>query len=185
MRDISLHILDIAQNSLSAGSSLIAIEVAAVKERDNLKVVITDNGCGMSQETLGRVRSPFTTSRATRDVGLGIPLFAASCESAGGALKITSRPGEGTRLCATLVLSHIDRPPLGDIAQTVAMLAVTNPQTDFLLDARQDEKAFKFDTRRVKQTLGQEVPVTQPDVSAFIQQYLQEGIRQVFGGIEI
>lgn len=184
MRDISLHILDIAQNSLTAQSSLIEIGIDADTEHNSLTVVITDNGCGMSEELLERVKSPFTTSRTTRKVGLGIPLFTASCESTGGTLDIKSSPGKGTRLTATLGLWHIDRPPLGDIAETVAMLTIMNPQTDFVFTARQADRAFDFDTREIKQTLG-EVPITQPEVTAFLQQYLQDGCKQVFGGTEI
>jgi len=184
MRDISLHILDIAQNSLNAGSSLIAIEVKADTQRDILKIVIKDNGCGMSRELLERVKSPFTTTRTTRNVGLGIPLFAASCECTDGRLDITSCPGEGTTLDAELGFKHIDRPPLGDIAQTVAMLTIMNTQTDFVFSAVKDDKSFSYDTRQIKETLG-DVPLTEPEVTAFIQQYLDEGLREVFGGIEL
>lgn len=183
MRDISLHILDIVENSVRAKSTLIQIGITADKARDELAVVIEDNGCGMSKEMLERVKSPFTTSRTTRKVGLGIPLFVASCENTGGRLDIESRLGEGTRLTARLGLSHIDRPPLGDIAETVASLTLLNPDIDFVFKARQDE-SFEFDTRQIKATLG-EVSITQPDVMVFIREYLQEGIKQVFGGNEI
>lgn len=183
MRDISLHILDIAENSLKANSSLIEISINADELHGSLTVVITDNGCGMSEELLRRVKSPFTTSRTTRNVGLGIPLFTASCESTGGTLDLESSPGKGTKLTATLGLWHIDRPPLGDIAETLAMLTIINPQTDFVFTARQADRAFDFDTREIKKTLG-EVPITQPEVSAFLQQYLQDGCKQVFGGTE-
>ena len=184
MRDLSLHILDIVQNSLSAKSSIVKISVAADTKSDMLTITIADNGSGMSEEMIKKVTSPFVTSRRTRDVGLGIPLFAQSCESADGSLTITSQLGEGTQITATLALSHIDRPPLGDIAQTMAMLTVTNPNADFVLNAISDEKAFAYDTRQIKETLGP-VPVTRPQVSAFIQQYLQEGLKQVFGGTEL
>jgi len=116
MRDISLHILDIAENSIRAGASLIGISVIMSDSADTLTVEITDNGCGMSREMTERAVSPFTTSRTTRKVGLGIPLFAAGCESTGGSLTIESAPGEGTKLTAVYRNSHIDRPPLGDIA---------------------------------------------------------------------
>ena len=115
---------------------------------------------------------------------MGIPLFAQSCENADGSLKIDSYPGEGTTITASLGLSHIDRPPLGDIAQTTAMLTVTNPDVDFVLTARSNENAFDYDTRQIKKTLGT-VPVNEPQVSTFIQQYLQEGLKEVFGGTEI
>lgn len=179
-----MHILDIAENSLSAGSSLVTITIKADSVSDTLTICISDNGCGMSEDMVKRVKSPFVTSRKTRDIGLGIPLFAANCENSGGSLNVTSVPGEGTQIIAMLSLSHIDRPPLGDIAQTVAVLAITNENTDFVLTASRDEETFSFDTRIIKETLGG-VPISQPEVSAFIHQYLQEGLKQVFGGKEI
>lgn len=183
MRDISLHILDIAENSIRAGSTLISISMAVDKANDDLVIMIDDNGSGMSKEMLEHVKSPFTTSRTTRKVGLGIPLLTASCEASGGHLDIASEPGKGTKLTAHLGYSHIDRPPLGDIAETLATLTIMNPSIDFAFSANSVE-VFEYDTRQIKATLG-EVPVTHPDVMAFIREYLQEGIQQVFGGNEI
>jgi hypothetical protein len=183
MRDISLHILDIAENSIRAGSSLVRIDMSIDKAKDDLIIVIDDNGSGMSKEMLERVKSPFTTSRTTRKVGLGIPLFVASCEITGGRLDIDSEPGKGTKLIARLKFSHIDRPPLGDIAETIAMLTILNPAIDFAFTAKYDE-VFEYDTRQFKATLG-DVPITNPDVMVFIREYLQEGIKQVFGGNEL
>lgn len=183
MRDISLHILDIAENSIRAQSTLVRISVTVDKRGDELLVEIGDNGSGMSEEMLNRVKSPFTTSRTTRKVGLGIPLFAASCEATGGRLDIESATGTGTKLTAHLGFRHIDRPPLGDIAETIATLTIMNPSIDFVFAAKYDE-AFEYDTRQIKATLG-DVPVTTPDVMRFIREYLQEGIKLVFGGNEI
>lgn len=183
MRDISLHILDIVENSITAGASLISVSINTDCKRDMLTVCIEDNGCGMSEEMLVRVKSPFTTSRTTRSVGLGIPLFTASCEHTGGSLEITSSPGKGTKLTAIYKYSHIDRPPLGDIAETIYTLLLTNPQLDFLLSA-QKHKTFLFDTREIRKTLDG-LPVTDPRVLEFVRDYLQEGIAEVFGGKEI
>lgn len=183
MRDISLHILDIVENSIRANSSLVRIDMSVDKAKNDLFIVIDDNGSGMSKEMLERVKSPFTTSRTTRKVGLGIPLFVASCEITGGHLDIDSELGKGTRLTAHLKFSHIDRPPLGDIAETIATLTILNPNIDFAFTANYDE-AFEYDTRQIKATLG-DVPITNPEVMVFIREYLQEGIKQVFGGNEI
>lgn len=183
MRDISLHILDIAQNAIRANSTLVRIDMSVDKACDDLVIVINDNGSGMSKEMLERVKDPFTTSRTTRKVGLGIPLFAASCEVTGGHLDIESELGKGTKLMAQLKFSHIDRPPLGDLAETIATLAIMNPLIDFAFIAKNDG-AFEFDTRQIKATLG-DVPITAPDVMVFIREYLKEGIQQVFGGNEI
>jgi len=183
MRDISLHILDIVENSLRAGASLIRIDIVAEAPRDILTVTIEDNGSGMSEEMLEKVRSPFTTTRTTRKVGLGIPLLMAGCESTGGHLDIESVLGEGTKLVALYGLTHIDRPPLGDIAETITSLVLANPQVDFVYKAVKDE-VFEFDTRMIKATLDG-VAITEPSVMAFIREYLEEGTLQVFGGQEI
>lgn len=183
MRDISLHILDIAENSLRAGASLIRIVTQIDVSGDTLSVTIEDNGCGMSEEMLDSVRSPFTTTRTTRNVGLGIPLFAAGCESTGGHLEIDSAPGKGTKLTAVYVNSHIDRPPIGNIAETIAALVISNPHVDFVFTAVKDE-SFELDTRQIKATLDG-VAMTEPAVIMFIREYLEEGTMQVFGGQDI
>lgn len=183
MRDISLHILDIAENAVRANASLICIDIKLDKKKDLLTLRIEDNGCGMSKEMLRSVKDPFTTSRTTRHVGFGIPLMTASCEKTGKTLDITSDPGKGTRLTATYRYSHIDRPPIGDVAQTVYTLTLLNPQIDFVLTA-QAEASFTFDTRQVKQTLG-EVPINTPEVLTFLDGYLHEGMKQVFEGSQI
>ena len=153
MRDISLHILDIAENSIKAGANLIQIAVSLDIEQGALTVTVDDNGCGMSKEMLDKVKSPFTTSRTTRKVGLGIPLFTASCERAGGSLEITSFPGVGTKLVAGYQYSHIDRPPLGDIAETLYTLTLLNPQIDFVFSASKDGEVFLYDTGKSRQHL--------------------------------
>lgn len=183
MRDISLHILDIVDNSLRAGASLIRIGIMADKQQDTLTIAIEDNGSGISVEMLEKIRSPFTTTRTTRSVGLGIPLLMAGCENTGGHLSIESDPGKGTKLTAVYGMSHIDRPPLGNIAETVASLVLANPQVDFVLTVRRDE-CFEFDTRMIKDTL-QGVPITEPSVMMFIREYLEEGTLKVLGGQEI
>ena len=178
-----MHILDIAENSLRAGASLIRIDITADIPADKLTVMIEDNGCGMSKEMLERVRSPFTTTRTTRKVGLGIPLLSAGCECTGGYLDIESAPGEGTKVTAVYGFGHIDRPPLGSIADTIAALVLANPEIDFVFTAKKDD-AFEFDTRAIKATLDG-VAITEPAVMSFIQEYLEEGTMQVFGGQDI
>ncbi len=182
MRDISLHILDIAENSIRAGAKLICIRVCIDQAKDTLTVVIEDDGCGMSGEMLARIKSPFTTSRTTRNVGLGIPLFAAGCENTGGRLEIESQPGAGAKLTAVYVNSHIDRPPLGNIAETVCALTLMNPNLDFKFMAQKCE-TFEYDTREIKRTLNG-LPITQPEVIKFIGEYVSEGTKRVFEGEE-
>ena len=179
-----MHILDIAENAVSAGADLIQIRIEADTQSDSLTVSIDDNGCGMSQEMLERVHSPFTTSRTTRDVGLGIPLFAASCEKTGGHLSMTSAQGIGTKVTAHYRYTHIDRPPLGNVAETICTLTLMNPNIDFVFEAAKTNEEFVYDTREIKATLDG-LPITHPDVLVFIRGFLQEGTTQIFGGYEI
>lgn len=178
-----MHILDIVQNSISAKASLISIEIYVDESKDVLTVTIEDNGTGMSEDFLKRVKSPFATSRTQRNVGLGIPLFAASCERTGMALGIESTPGVGTKLAACYRLSHIDRPPTGDIPETIQMLTLLNPNIDFVYKVRK-ENEFVYDTRQIKQHIG-EVPITNAEVINFIKEYISEGTTEIFGGIDI
>jgi len=178
-----LHILDIVENAISAGADLITIDMSVDEAGDQLAISVGDNGRGMSKEMLERVRSPFTTSRTTRDVGLGIPLFAASCEKADGHLRITSKKDVGTQVTAKYRYSHIDRPPLGDIAETLYTLTLLNPNIDFALSASKSGERFVYDTREIKATLDG-LPITHPDVLSFIKGFLKEGAMQIFGGYE-
>lgn len=132
MRELSLNVMDIAQNSISAGASLIEIEVAEDIGEDVLKIRVTDNGCGMTPEQVQHVIDPFYTTRTTRSVGLGVPLFKMEAEMTGGSFEISSEKGKGTSLCALFKLSSVDMIPLGDIGGTVQLLITCNPKLDFL-----------------------------------------------------
>ena len=131
MQDISLHILDIAENSIAAAASRIEITIIEDWERDLLTVEIRDNGRGMDEETLQRVLDPFYTSKPGKRVGLGIPLLAQAAREGGGSFDIESEPDGGTRLIARFVLNHPDRKPLGDVDGTVHMLQLTHPEITF------------------------------------------------------
>jgi C4-dicarboxylate-specific signal transduction histidine kinase len=119
MKEISLHVLDIIQNSISAQAALIVIEVEVQHKRDWMRVAVRDDGRGMDGEFLQKVVSPFATSRTTRKVGLGIPMFKAGAQAAGGAFQLRSKPGVGTFIQAEYCISHWDRPPLGNMAETI------------------------------------------------------------------
>ena len=127
MQDISLHILDIAENSIAAEASRIDITIIRDTKQDVLTVEIRDNGRGMDEETLGRALDPFYTSKSGKRVGLGIPLLSQAAREGGGNFDIESELDGGTRLIATFILSHPDRKPLGDVDGTVQMLKLTHP----------------------------------------------------------
>ncbi len=181
MREISLHIMDIVQNSITAQASKIGVRVCADYKSDRLRVEIEDNGKGMNSEYLARVTSPFVTARSTRKVGLGIPLFKAGCERAGGSFCITSAPGAGTKVCGEYKLSHLDRPPMGNLAETLYTLAVCNPNLDFMFEAAGGEKTFSCGTAEIKKALGG-LALDTPEVSSWLIGYLTEGIDEIFGG---
>ena len=132
MTEISLNILDVAQNSVRADATLIAIRVEVDTVKDLLTVVIKDDGCGMTKEQIKKVEDPFFTTRTTRKVGLGVPFFKMAALSAGGSFEILSTPGEGTTVEAVFGLSHIDRMPLGDINSTIHTLITMNTHIDFV-----------------------------------------------------
>lgn len=184
MTEISLNVLDVAENSIRAEASLVEISVAADTKADLLTIMIKDDGRGMSEEQIAHVEDPFFTTRTTRKVGLGIPFFKQAAESTGGQFHIVSTLGEGTTVTATFTLSHIDRMPLGDINSTIYTLITFNQQTDFLYTYSLDDRSFSLDTREFKEILG-DVPFDTPEVSSYIKEYLNENKNEVSGNIII
>ena len=184
MTEISLNILDVAENSTRAGASLVTITVSADTAADRLTVVIDADGCGMTEEQVGHVTDPFFTTRTTRKVGLGVPFFKYAAESTGGSFTIQSQPGVGTTVTAVFVLSHIDRMPLGDISSTIHTLVVYHPDTDFRYIYEYDGKSFTLDTREFREILG-DVPFDTPEISSYIMEYLTENKLETDGGASL
>lgn len=181
MTEISLNVLDVAENSTRAKASLVQITVDADMEADRLTVIIADDGCGMTPEQVAQVTDPFFTSRTTRKVGLGVPFFKYAAESTGGSFSIESEVGVGTTVTAVFVLSHIDRMPLGDITSTIHTLIVYHPETDFLYTYRYNGRSFSLDTREFRQILDG-VPFDTPEISDYIKEYLTENKTETDGG---
>ncbi len=175
MRELSLNVLDIAQNSIVADATLITLSVVEDTANDRLTLVIADNGRGMTSEQLAQVRDPFYTTRTTRKVGMGVPLFRMAAEMAGGELIIDSTVGEGTVVTATFGLTHIDRMPLGDMAGTVSTLIRLNPHLDFVYRHEVDGQSFELDTRVLREVLDG-VPLSEPDVMEWIDANMAEGL---------
>ena len=173
MPEISLNILDVAENSVRAGADLIRITVSAKPEDDTLTVVIADDGCGMSKEQERQVTDPFYTTRTTRKVGLGVPFFKQAAEGTGGSFRIESEKGKGTTVTAVFGLSHIDRMPLGDISSTIHTLIVFNEKIDFVYTYEYGGRSFTLDTREMREILGTDVSFAGPEVSSFIREYLE------------
>lgn len=186
MRELSLHILDIVQNSIKAEASLIIIDIEADFIQDKLTIRITDDGKGMSKEMLTKVIDPFTTSRTTRKVGMGIPFFKMAAENSGGSFEISSKEGMGTVVKATFKISSIDRVPLGEMEETIAVLLTGSPDRDFILNYQifeiSSKREFNFDTREIKEEL-EDIPIDEYEVVDSIKTYIKENIKATNGGL--
>ncbi len=182
MRELSLHILDIVQNAITAGSDLIAIDIHEDIANDILSFTITDNGKGMSQELLDTVCDPFKTSRLTRKIGLGISLLKAAAERCDGGLEIVSEVGKGTSVKTHFIYSHIDRSPLGDMVETILTLVSSNPSIDFVYHHKVDDREYLFETKEIKKVL-KDVPINTVEVIIWMKENLNEGIISLYGGV--
>lgn len=177
MKELSLNILDVAENSVKAGASL--TQILLTEQGNELKLEIVDDGCGMSEDIVRSVIDPFYTTRTTRKVGMGIPLLKLACEQTGGELSISSvtqeaNPAEhGTHVTATFYTDHIDFTPLGDVSASVLTLIQGHPDTDFLFRHQLADKVVELDTRELREVL-EDVPLNSYDVMRWIGGYLQE-----------
>lgn len=184
MTELSLNVLDIANNSIRAGADLIEIKIEIQRDQDTLEITIADNGCGMDEEQLKKVEDPFFTTRTTRKIGLGVPFFKMAALSTGGSFSIQSAKGTGTTVKAVFGLSHIDRMPLGDMNSTIHTLITLNSQIDFLYTYVYDGKEFALDTRQFREILN-DVPLNSPEVSAYIKDYLKENQNETDDGFHV
>lgn len=150
MRELSLHILDIVENGLTAGATLIEMTIVEALSKDRLVITISDNGSGMPADKLENPSDPFITSRTVRKVGLGLSLLSAAAERCEGKLEIESKAGRGTKVTTSFQHSHIDRAPIGDMASTLATLLMGNPDVDFAYTHQIDDRSFSLDTREIK-----------------------------------
>ena len=178
MKELSLHILDIIQNSVNAGASINEIEIEEEEKEDIFRFSVKDNGCGMSADFLRKVKDPFTTTRTTRKTGLGIPLLEAAAVQCGGRLDIVSEPGKGTAVTAVFQNSHIDRAPLGDMAQTMVTVISGSPEIDFLYTHIKNGQSFVFQTEDLRRVL-QGVPLDTPEVIGWIEEAVREGLAEI------
>lgn len=174
MHELSLNILDVAQNSVSAGAKLIEISAVEDTSKASLVLSIKDNGCGMDEETVRNVCDPFFTTRTTRKVGLGLPFLKQTAEQTGGSFLIESQVGKGTLVRAEYHTDSIDCMPLGDICSTISCLVTLNPNIDFKFTSVKDDKEFIFTTMEVREILGGDIALNEPAVAAFVEEYLKE-----------
>jgi anti-sigma regulatory factor (Ser/Thr protein kinase) len=175
VRELSLHILDALENSVEAGATRIELRIEEDLRKDILRIVIRDNGRGMSEEFARQVLNPFVTTRKTRHVGLGLPLFAVAAERCNGDLRIESKVGVGTTVTVAFQHSHIDRAPLGDIPGTLMAIILSDRAVDVFYKHRVDRRTFDLDTAEVRRELGT-VPLSHPAVREWLETTLREGV---------
>ena len=181
MEELSLNILDIAQNSVRAEASEVGITVKELKAIDRMIITITDNGCGMTPEQVAHVEDPFYTTRTTRKVGLGVPFFKMAALMTGGDFSIRSQVGKGTEVEAVFGLSHIDRMPLGNMAETMCILMCMNEHINFTYTYQVDDEAFTVSSAQLAEVLDG-VPLSAPPVMDFIKGYIKENMDLLSGG---
>ncbi len=184
MRELSHHVLDLLENALAAGATRVDLTIIEDTRKDILTIEIRDNGRGMDAEMQKRALDPFFTTRATRHVGLGLPLLQAAAERCNGGLSLNSAPGQGTVVRAWFQHSHIDRAPLGDMASTIlGALLADYGSWDLVYVHRVNDKTFELDTRQVRQELG-EIPLSHPAVRRWLEDLLAQGYAELYAGVQ-
>lgn len=183
MRELALHILDLVQNAIEAGAGKVELEIVEDLGADTLTICVRDNGRGMDENQCKTVIDPFVTSRTTRRIGLGLPLIDMSTRQCDGFLNIDSVVGQGTVVKAVYRHSHIDRPPLGNMVETLKTLLIGNSSLDFHYGHRVGANQFCMRTLELTETLG-DVPLTQPDVLEWLNGYLAENFAILYGGVD-
>ena len=178
MKDLSLHILDIVQNSIRAKATIIGIEIIENPEENRMTIKISDDGNGMNKDELQRATDPFYTSRTTRKVGLGLSLFKQNAEMTVGTFNLESELGKGTKVTAVFGLNHLDRPVMGDLVGTLLLLICSSGETDYVFKHQTPSGEFILDTRELKQTL-ENVSINHPEVRSFLKEMLQENLEQI------
>jgi len=182
MSELSLNILDIAQNSIAAEANLVEIDVSEDTAADRIMIRVKDNGKGMSKDFLETVEDPFITTRTTRKIGLGISFLKEAAEMTGGYIELSSQLGIGTTITAFFVMSHIDRQPIGNLSETMITLVSLNPEIDFIIRYKVNENEFIFSTYEVKEMLGDDINLSSPPIIVFLTEYISEHIENLSGG---
>jgi hypothetical protein len=182
VRELSLHVLDVLENSLAAGARHIRLDIDEDVRGNRLTITIADDGCGMDAETQVKALDPYYTTRTTRHVGLGLPLLKAAAERCAGGLTLTSQVRVGTTVVAGFQRDHIDRAPLGDMVSTL-MGTLLSGRDDWELEFRHrlDEREFRLDTVELREILG-DVPLKHPAVREWLESYLRQGYEELYGG---
>lgn len=176
MQNLSMHVLDIAANSVRAKATKVSVAVVDSELRNQIKITVSDNGCGMNEEMCRKVQDPFFTSRTTRKIGLGVPFFKELSEQCGGEFSLKSKEGAGTEISASMQRDHWDTPPMGDIGDAVMIAATTDCSVHFIFTYQNDAGCFVFDTDEIKVILGDEVSIADAEIMLWCKDYINQGI---------
>lgn len=178
MQDLSLHILDLMENGVNARAKTIRLEITENPEEDSMKIVLVDDGRGMEEEKLKEVLNPFYTTRTTRKVGLGLPLFAQVARETNGQVEVQSRPGQGTRIEGIFTWHHWDRPPMGNMVVSLITFMQGHPEIDVIYRHEVQGRAMEFDTRQYRKEL-EDIPLNHPLVLEHMEKVLEEDFTSV------
>jgi len=180
LEDLSAHVLDIAENSVMASGTEVRIEILEERSADRLIFSVEDNGKGMTEDFIAKVTDPFTTTRTTRRVGMGLPFLKQSAELCGGGLAISSKPGKGTKTTATFRMSNIDRPPLGDIPATLMTLIMGSPEIHWTYRHKTDSGEFVLDTDEIIEALdGDREMLRSVEVGLWLREHIKENLDEI------
>lgn len=179
MNDLSLHLLDIAQNSIRAEAKEISITFLESKANNRYEFCVSDNGKGMSEDMVQKVCDPFFTTRTTRKVGLGLPLLKQNAQMAGGDVEIRSELGKGTSTSVWYQKDNIDRPPVGKIANTLMLIITANPHLQIVYKHQTDEGDFEISTQEIQEALGDDIIMNQPPVMKYIDELISENLEDI------
>ncbi|MBU1172513.1 MAG: ATP-binding protein [Proteobacteria bacterium] len=178
MKELSLHIMDLAENGIAAQGNLIRIRVNEDIKANQLTIEISDNGKGIPKAMMSLITDPFVTSRTTRRVGMGLSLFKAAAERCGGVFELESEPGQGTRVKGSFIHDHIDRAPVGDMATSLVSLLAGYPEIDIDYTHMYDGRNFEFDTREIRVELDG-VPLNEPAVLQHLKHAIKEELDHI------
>jgi len=178
LKDLSLHILDLVENAITAKAQKIEISIREEPQADRLLIEIKDDGMGMDQEASQRATDPFFTTRSSKRVGLGLSLMAQAAREAGGKLRIESEPEKGTKVVATFRYHHIDRKPLGDITETMTILLLGNPGLQIFYVHQRDGRSYVLNSQMLKERFKNQ-PLTHPEVIGWLRRHLREGLFRI------
>ena len=179
MKELALHILDISQNSITAGADLVDVTIREDSKQDRMSIEIRDNGSGIPAEMLENITDPFVTTRTTRKVGLGLNLFQAGALACDGSFDVHSKPGEGTDVKAVYRRSHIDRAPLGNMPDTIVTMLMSFGHARLVYTHELDGRRFVFDSQEITDTFDDPDALTDPEVLEWVREFVAEGLDEI------